>query len=171
MKPTKSPFMLVVTILFLATTFPYPSVAYVCTPISQVSTTNPIFASGLHGKFGPTSHQRIMAIGFTIESLTGRRLRAGVPPACMCFARRGCSRAVDGEAESRRVAEDARVSKRVMTTQDTTEQERKFRDKSNRTFERLARTLSESVWQSYGYTLAASDPLQRELEEVMLSKN
>lgn len=31
--------------------------------------------------------------------------------------------------------------------------------------------MSESVLQRYGYTLAASDPLQRELEEAVRSKN
>jgi hypothetical protein len=87
------------------------------------------------------------------------------------FRKTGLQHAVDGEAENRRVAEDARVTLRVMTTHYTPEQERQLREKSNRTFERIAKSLPLPVLLRYGYRPEAVDSMQRELEEAVRCQN
>lgn len=87
------------------------------------------------------------------------------------FRKTGLQHAVDGEAESRRVAEDAQVSLRVMTTHYTPAQERQLRDKSNRTFERIVKSLPLPILLRYGYTPELADSLQRELVDAVRNQN
>ena len=96
---------------------------------------------------------------------------AGSKACVHVFRKTGLQHAVDGEAESRRVAEDARLSVRVMTTHYTPEQERQYRDKSNRTYERLAKSLPLPVLLRYGYGPEAVDSMQRQLEEAVRCQN
>lgn len=87
------------------------------------------------------------------------------------FRKTGLQHAVDGEAENRRVAEDARVTLRVMTTHYTREQERQLREKSNRTFDRIAKSLPLPVLLRYGYRPETVDSMQRDLEEAVRCQN
>lgn len=96
---------------------------------------------------------------------------AGSKACVHVFRKTGLQYAVDGEAESRRVAEDARLSVRVMTTHYTPEQERQYRDKSSRTYERIAKSLPLPVLLRYCYRPEAVDSMQRDLEEAVRCQN
>ncbi|QDT59502.1 hypothetical protein SV7mr_20090 [Stieleria bergensis] len=82
------------------------------------------------------------------------------------FRKTGLQGAVDGEAENQKVAQDACVNLRVMATHYTTDQERQFRAKSNRMFERIATSLPTDVLIRYGYTPKVVDPLVAKLEQA-----
>ena len=58
-----------------------------------------------------------------------------------------------------------------MTSHYTTEQERQFRAKSNRTFERIARSLTTEILVRYGYTPKVVDPLVARLEQAFQDQN
>ncbi len=93
----------------------------------------------------------------------------GQPDGSACvhvFRKTGLQSAVDGEAENRQVAEDACVTVQVMNTHYTPEQERQFRAKSNRMFNRIASSLPPEVLTRYGYTPKANDPLVIKLEQA-----
>ena len=87
------------------------------------------------------------------------------------FRKTGLQYAVDGEMTNKRVAEDARVNFGVMTTHYTNEEARQFREKSNRTFERIARSFPEDVLIKYAYTPQPTDPLQLQLQLAEAVKN
>ncbi|WP_166820099.1 hypothetical protein [Thalassoroseus pseudoceratinae] len=82
------------------------------------------------------------------------------------FRKTGLQGAVDGEAENEKIAEDACVNVRVMTTHYTKEKERQLRAKSNRMFERIATSLPTEVLIRYGYTPRVIDPLVAKLEQA-----
>lgn len=88
--------------------------------------------------------------------------------ACLhAYRKTGLQFAVDGDVTNKRVAADARVNVGVMTTHYTNEQEKQLREKSNRTFDRIARGLPEEVLIRYGYTPQTVDPLQLALAEAV----
>lgn len=95
----------------------------------------------------------------------------GNPAYLHVFRKTGLQFAVDGEGEDRRVADDAQVSHRVMTTHYTSEQDRHFRAKSNRTFYRIARSLPEDVLRTYGYIPEAGVTIQQQLDEAYRRKD
>jgi integrase len=75
--------------------------------------------------------------------------------------------AVNGEIINRQVAADARVNVGVMTTHYTSELAAQLREKSNRSFERIARSLPESVLLRFGYTPHPLDDLKLQLEAAI----
>lgn len=87
------------------------------------------------------------------------------------FRKTGLQFAVDGDATNRRVAADARVNVGVMTTHYTTDREQQLRDRSNRTFERISRSLPEHVLIRYGYMPQKSDPLEVALNDAVLKQD
>lgn len=89
-------------------------------------------------------------------------------PACVhSFRKTGLQHAVDGEFTNKTVASDARLNMRVMTGHYTTEQDRQLREKSNRTFERIAKSLPDDVLSRYGYDPQAANVLQTQLLEAV----
>lgn len=91
----------------------------------------------------------------------------GLPDACVHdFRKTSLQQAVDGDVTNRRVAKDAGVNVGVMTKHYTKEEERQLRQKSNSTFERIAKSLPENVLLRYGYTPMAVDPLLEEFDQA-----
>lgn len=72
-----------------------------------------------------------------------------------------------GEDVNRQVAADARVSERVMMASYAKETDQEMRQRSNRTFLRIANSLTSEVAIRYGYTAPSLDPLVDRLNEAV----
>lgn len=76
-----------------------------------------------------------------------------------------------GEDINLRVAEDARVSERVMTTSYVEETPEELRARSNRTFERIAASLPTKIAFKYGHHVDHRTLLERQLQEAVANKD
>lgn len=76
-----------------------------------------------------------------------------------------------GEDINREVARDARVSEHVMMTNYAREFDPELRARSNRTFARIAASLSPEVATRYGHAETAEAAMQRQLEAAIAAKD
>ena len=76
-----------------------------------------------------------------------------------------------GEDVNRLVAQDARVSEHVMMTNYAREFDPELRARSNRTFGRIAASLSPEVAARYGHVETAEAALERQLEAAVAAKD
>jgi len=76
-----------------------------------------------------------------------------------------------GEDVNRQVAADAGVSEGVMMTYYVTEEDEELRQRSNRTFQRIAASLSSELALRYGYVKPQPDPLQDQLQQALAAEN
>lgn len=76
-----------------------------------------------------------------------------------------------GEDANRRVAADARLGERVMMTSYVKETDEEMRQKSNRTFERIANSLRPDVAERYGFVPRKMDALMEQLNAAVAAQN
>jgi hypothetical protein len=76
-----------------------------------------------------------------------------------------------GEDVNRLVASDANVTTNVMMTNYVHETDEEYRQKSNRTFRRIAESLPPDVAERYGHVQDSLDPLKQQLQQALASEN
>jgi hypothetical protein len=76
-----------------------------------------------------------------------------------------------GEDANRRVASDARLGEGVMMSSYVKENDPEMRNRSNRTFERIANSLRPDVAEQYGFVTPKADPLVEQLNTAVAGQD
>lgn len=76
-----------------------------------------------------------------------------------------------GEDVNKQVAADARLGERVMMTNYVREEDPELREKSNRTYHRIASSLPHRVARRYGHEAPPHDPIREQLEKAVADGN
>ena len=93
-------------------------------------------------------------------------------PACIhVFRKTTLQYARAGEDVNKKVAADARLGERVMMTNYVREEDPELREKSNRTYHRIASSLPDVVARRYGYEAPPHDPIREQLERAVSDGN
>lgn len=87
------------------------------------------------------------------------------------FRKTSLQYARQGEDVNRQVAADARVSETVLMTHYVHETDEQLRAKSNRTYDRIAASLSAEVAQRYGYVPTRGQDVAEELQAAVATKD
>jgi integrase len=87
------------------------------------------------------------------------------------FRKTSLQYARSGEDINRRVAEDARVSEKVLMTNYVRETDEQLRAKSNRTYERILASLPKDVAHRYGHVEPKVNSLEQRLQAAVAAKD
>jgi len=93
-------------------------------------------------------------------------------PACIhVFRKTTLQYARAGEDVNKKVAADARLGERVMMTNYVREEDPELREKSNRTYLRIASSLPDVVARRYGFEAPPHAPIRAQLERAVSDGN